>query len=204
MEKLSSNLKNMLISLVGICLVVAAILAFINQTTEESIDKTKLEEKLSAIREVTPKFDNNPYEDKFEVSLPEGGNPITVYPAKLNGQIVGYAIDSYTEKGFSGHISIMVGYDNNDNIVSYKVLEMAETPGLGSKMVDFFKSKSSGENAIRNMEGLNMAKAGELKVSKDGGNVDAISAATISSRAFLDAVNRSYEVYKKVKANGGK
>lgn len=199
MEKLSSSLKNMLISLVGICLTVSAILAFLNNVTKAPIEKTNLEEKLSAIREVTPKFDNNPYEERFKVSLSANGDSVTVYPAKLNGEIVGYAIDSYTEKGFSGHISIMIGYDNNDNIVSYKVLEMSETPGLGTKMVEFFKTKSSSDNSIRNMEGLNMSQAGELKVSKDGGRVDAISAATISSRAFLDAVNTSYQVYKSIK-----
>lgn len=198
MEKLSSSLKNMLLSLVGICLIVSAILAFLNNVTKAPIEKTNLEEKLSAIREVTPKFDNNPYEERFKVPL--NGDSLTVYPAKMNGEIVGYAIDSYTEKGFSGHISIMIGYDNNDNIVSYKVLEMSETPGLGTKMVEFFKTKSSSDNSIRNMEGLNMSQAGELKVSKDGGNVDAISAATISSRAFLDAVNTSYQVYKNIKA----
>lgn len=197
MEKLSSSLKNMLLSLVGICLTVSAILAFLNNVTKAPIEKTNLEEKLSAIREVTPKFDNNPYEERFKVPL--NGDSLTVYPAKMNGEIVGYAIDSYTEKGFSGHISIMIGYDNNDNIVSYKVLEMSETPGLGTKMVEFFKTKSSSDNSIRNMEGLNMSQAGELKVSKDGGNVDAISAATISSRAFLDAVNTSYQVYKSIK-----
>lgn len=198
MEKLKSNLPNMFISLVGICLVVSTILALLNDLTKGPIDEMSLKQKINAIKDVTPRFDNNPFQDRFKICVLGTTDSTTVYPAKLSDKIVGYAIDSYTELGFAGHISIMVGFDNNDNIIDYKILNMSETPGLGTKMVDFFKTEGT-KGYIRNIKGLNMNNNSPLIVVKDGGQVDAISAATISSRAFLDAVNRAYSVYKQVK-----
>ena len=77
----------------------------------------------------------------------------------------------------------MVGIKPDGTIINYSVLEHKETPGLGSKMQEWFSSKGD-------IRGLSADK-NNLTVSKDGGDVDAITAATISSRAFLDAVNRA-------------
>jgi electron transport complex protein RnfG len=82
----------------------------------------------------------------------------------------------------------MVGISNDGIISGYQVLKHAETPGLGSKMGLWF---SNAEKPNQNVIGKSMS-AGSLSVSKDGGSIDAITAATISSRAFLDAVNRAY------------
>ena len=73
---------------------------------------------------------------------------------------------------------------------NYSVLQHAETPGLGSKMQDWFRL----EGTDRNVLGSDLSQ-GPLRVKKDGGTVDAITAATISSRAFLDAVNRAYSAF---------
>jgi len=110
--------------------------------------------------------------------------------AVLNGQ-EGVAIEA-TADGFGGPIRIMVGFAPDGTILGYEVLEQQETPGLGTHMVDWFKSADKpGSNII----GRQMTD--KLKVSKDGGDVDAITAATISSRAFLKAVNRAYKKYMK-------
>ena len=92
--------------------------------------------------------------------------------------------------GFSGYVEIMVGFDKEGNISGYQVLKHAETPGLGSKMGEWFSNESK---AKQNVIGRSL-KEGQLKVSKDGGQVDAITAATITSRAFLESINRAYSV----------
>lgn len=105
--------------------------------------------------------------------------------AKKNGELVGTAVKTYTNNGFGGKIWLMVGFNPDGTIANYSVLDHKETPGLGSKMDTWFTKDGKG-----NIVGKNPGENG-LKVSKDGGDVDAITAATISSRAFLDAVNRA-------------
>ncbi len=105
--------------------------------------------------------------------------------AKRNGELVGTAVKTYTNNGFGGKVWLMVGFNPNGTISNYSVLEHKETPGLGSKM-DLWFTKNGKGNIIGKKPGTT-----GLKVSKDGGDIDAITAATISSRAFLDAVNRA-------------
>ena len=197
MAKLSSTLRNMLLSLTGICIIVSGILALVNQVTKAPIEEAQVKAKVEAISAVTPKFDNNPFAEKIRV-LPEGEtDSLTVYPAKMKGQLVGFAIESYTQRGFSGLISVMVGFDASGQLVDFSVLQHAESPGLGSLIPEWFHEKSE-TGGIRDMRGLDVKASAPLSVSKDGGKVDAITAATISSRAFLDAVNRAWSVFKYV------
>ena len=83
------------------------------------------------------------------------------------------------------------------NILGYEILEHQETPGLGSHMVHWFKNADKPNQNIIGRQG------GNLQVSKDGGEIDAITAATISSRAFLKAVNQAYAEFKGTEANTG-
>lgn len=195
MKKLSSTLPNMLLSLGGICVIVSGILSLVNHVTTEPIAKAEVEAKVAAIRAVTPPFDNNPFLELQRI-LPEGEtDSLTVYPAKKGGQLVGFAIESYTLKGFSGLIRTMIGFDTEGRIVDFAVLQHAESPGLGSRIPEWYHEKSE-TGGIRDLRGLDMKTASPLVVSKDGGKVDAITAATISSRAFLDAVNRAWKTYQ--------
>ena len=187
MAKLESNFKNMFLSLFTICFVVAALLAQVNKMTAKPIAQANAMKLVNAISEVVPPFDNDPVAEAYK--MPDGqGDSLLVYPAKKGGKIVGYAVNSNSEKGFGGDIQIMVGIDAEHKIVNYVVLKHSETPGLGSKMAQWFKDAS---HPNRSIIGRNLSK-NELKVSKDGGDVDAITAATISSRAFLEAVNKAY------------
>lgn len=191
MAKLQSTFKNMFLSLSIICLTVAVLLALANNMTAKPIAEAKAIKLQNAIKEVVPDFDNDPTAEAFKMPS-ENGDSLLVYPAKKNGEVVGFAVKSYSNNGFSGNIQVMVGFDMEDKIVNYSVLSHAETPGLGSKMVNWFKDTNKpGQSVI----GRNLSE-GALTVSKDGGQVDAITASTISSRAFLDAVNRAYAVYK--------
>ena len=202
MKKLSSTLPNMLLSLGGICVLVSGILAVVNHVTTAPIAEAEMKAKVEAIRAVAPAFDNNPFEEKMLV-LPEGEtDSLTVYPAKKSGALVGFAIESYTQKGFSGLIRVMVGFDATGQLVDFSVLQHSESPGLGSRIPEWYHEKSEG-SGIRDVRGLDMKKEAPLTVSKDGGKVDAITAATISSRAFLDAVNRAWRTFSTLEVGTG-
>lgn len=202
MKKLPSTLPNMILSLGIICLIIAGILAMVNVATKDTIAEAETKAKVEAIKEIVPTFDNNPYEDRDTIALESEPRPLIVYPATMGGTPVGYAIETYTDAGFSGLIEIMVGFDTESQIVGFKVLKHAETPGLGAKIQEWFTSTAPSEAVIRDVRGLDMSKASPLKVTKDGGKLDAITAATISSRAFVDAIERAYRVYQSVSGSG--
>lgn len=198
MAKLKSTFKNMFLSLSIICLVVAVLLAQVNKMTAKPIAEAKELKLQHAIREVVPEFDNNPAAEAYKI--PDGqGDSLTIYPAKKGDEVVGFAVNSFSNNGFGGNIQIMVGFDMENKIVNYSVLQHAETPGLGSKMVTWFKDLSKPNQSVIGRD----LSQGNLTVSKDGGNVDAITASTITSRAFLEAVNRAYAAYKGTDAVSG-
>ncbi len=189
MKKLKSTLPNILLSLTVICLVAGVALSAANKYTADAIAASKAAELQNAIKHVTPEFDNNPTEEQYKAGVTEGDSLI-IYPAKKEGQLVGYAVESYTKNGFSGIIRVMAGFDTEGKLLNYSVLEHNETPGLGSKMEEWFREDKNRQNII----GRDLKKGG-LKVTNDGGDVDAITAATISSRAFLDAINLAYAAF---------
>lgn len=198
MAKLESSFKNMFLSLSLICVAVAFLLAQVNQMTAKPIAEAKALKLQNAIKEVVPEFDNDPVAEAYKMAAPEGDS-LLVYPAKKGEEVVGFAVNTYSNNGFSGNIQIMVGFDMESKIVNYSVLSHAETPGLGSKMTDWFKDVTRpGQNII----GRDLSK-GLLSVTNDGGEIDAITASTITTRAFLEAVNRAYAVYAESDAFSG-
>jgi len=187
MAKTESTFKNMVLSLTLISMGASACLGFVYQMTKAPIELSILTKKLEAIKQVVPAFDNNPNDEMFRLPSADGDS-LDVFPAKMGSDTVGYAVLTYTKKGFSGNINMMAGFKTDGTIVNITVLDHKETPGLGTKMTepgfkDQFKDKNPGEF--------------KLKVKKDGGPVDAITAATISSRAFCDAVDRAYNTLQK-------
>lgn len=189
MEKIKSTFITILASLTCFCLIAGTALAVANKLTEDKIAAAKAAALQEAIKKVAPEFDNDPSAEQYRAATADGDS-LTIYPAKKGGKLVGAAVETNTKKGFGGEIRIMVGFDADQKIVNYSVLEHNETPGLGSKMEEWFRTDKGKQSVLgRDMKG------GALKVSKDGGEVDAITAATISSRAFLDAINRAYAAY---------
>jgi electron transport complex protein RnfG len=116
--------------------------------------------------------------------------------AVLNGHDDGVAIETEVD-GFGGKFRVMVGFDQEGNVLGYEILDHQETPGLGSHMVHWFK------NADKPGQHIIGRKAGSFAVSKDGGDVDAITAATITSRAFLKAINQAHAEFKGTEATTG-
>ena len=188
MAKLKSSLLNMFLSLTIICVVAGGALAKINEITLDKIEASKKALLENAIKEVVPEFDNSPATEAYYGYI-STNDSLKIYQAKKNSCLVGVAVESNSMKGFNGEIKIIVGFDAEYKIVNYVVLQHAETPGLGDKMAFWFKTDRNNQNILgRSLEN------GYLAVDKDGGDVDGITAATISSRAFLNAINRAYAV----------
>ena len=190
-SKKESSFINMVLTLFVVALAASTALGFVFELTKEPIALAKLQRKLEAINNVVPGFTNDPNAEMFKVAVAEGDS-LEFYPAKKDGKLIGTAIKTYTKKGFSGLIQLMVGLTPEGEIINISVLDHKETPGLGDKMQ---KEKSDWSNQFN---GKNPASF-KLSVSKDGGNVDAMTASTISSRAYCDAVKRAYDIYIKNK-----
>jgi electron transport complex protein RnfG len=180
-KKLESSLMNMILSLVLISVCMSAALAFVYIKTKGPIEQAARQKETDAIKTVLPPFDSDPLSDQTKI-----GN-VVIYTAKKQDKIAGYAVKSSTEKGFGGHIELMTGFLPDGSINDIAVLEHKETPGLGTKMTDQkFKSQFIGKNPA----------SFKLMVKKDNGEVDAITAATISSRAYCDALQKAYNSLK--------
>ena len=192
MEKLKSSITNMVLVLTGIAIVMGCILAWVNHVTEQPIAQQKEKTLADGIKAVM------------------GGGELTVtktdtVPANVNGKeatfvvyqtadaggnSLGAAVESST-MGFGGNLKVLVGFNTEGTILGYTLLEHAETPGLGAKADKWFQKDSKGDIIGKNPQE-------PLVVSKDGGQVDAITASTITSRAFLLAVNNAYKAYMAV------
>jgi len=191
MAKKESTLFNMVFSLVVVAILSSSVLGYVYEITKEPIAEALKAKKAKAIREVVAEFDNNPVEDMYKIPTVDATDSLEIYPAMMGGTNVGNAIRTYSPNGYSGNVWLMVGFMPDGTINKISVLEHKETPGLGSKMNDDkFKNQFLGKNPADF----------NLKVKKDGGQVDALSGATITSRAFGQAVQQAYDSYMK----GGK
>ena len=188
MKKKKDTFINMVVSLFAITIIAGFSLGFVNELTVGPIEKGKIERKVNALKQVLPEFDNNPVEEVQLVSSEFAKDSVEVYPAFKNNEFVGAAVIGSTEKGFSGLIKIMVGFTPDGAIKNIAVLEQKETPGLGTKMKD---EKFLAQYRDKSPSDFN------LKVTKDGGEVDALTGATITSRAFGEAVQMAYDEFIK-------
>jgi len=177
-----STFGNMVLVLAGVCLVCSALLGTVYAVTKAPIEASELQKVNAAIAAVTPDFDNVPSEDFRDV---EGGQ---IYTATLAGEPVGYAI-KVSVGGFGGPLQMMVGFMPDGTVYNTSIISHSETPGLGAKIVD--------ENCAPRVQVIGKNPAtNKVAVSKDGGEIDAITASTITSRAFLKGVNAAYDVFK--------
>lgn len=188
MSKKESTFISMALSLLVITLMSGFALGFVNDLTIQPKAKAKLERKINAIKLVLPEFDNNPVEARKVVKSELAKDSIEIYPAYKNNVFVGAAVIGYSEKGFSGMVKIMVGFKPDGTIQNIVVLEQKETPGLGTKMKD--------ESFLQQFRDKNPSTF-NLEVKKDGGEVDALTGATISSRAFTESATLAFDEFLK-------
>ncbi len=190
-SKRESNFINMVTTLLMVSVVAALALGGVYTVTKAPIALAKKKKLEAAIKTVLPEFDSL---KTVKVSLGDGSDSLIFYIASKNKEIIGTAIKTSTMKGFSGKIEIMAGFLPDGTINNTAVVAHKETPGLGDKM-DVAKSDFPTQ-----FVGKNPATY-KLEVTKDGGDVDAITAATITSRAFCDAVDRAYKALEMERNN---
>ena len=184
MKKLESSLLNMVLVLTAMSLIAGGTLAYINKVTQGPIAEINAKNLQDGIKKVI--LGSQPGDLKVEE--PVEANGYTLYKTDK-----GTAVKAVTN-GFGGPLEILVGFNEDGNILGYTILATVETPGLGVKADTWFQEGGKGDIIGRN------PGEKELAVSKDGGDIDAITASTITSRAFLNAVNAAYQAYK---AGGG-
>ena len=185
MKKLESSLTNMVLVLTLVAVIMGGILAFVNHLTEGPINLQKEKALADGIKTVMVS-DNITVAQPVEVKQNDAKGKemvFTIYQVKdAQGNDLGAAVES-TTGGFGGDLKVLVGFDPEGKILGYK------TPGLGAKADKWFQKGEKGDIIGKDPKE-------PLTVSKDGGQVDAITASTITSRAFLLAVNNAYKAYK--------
>ena len=179
MKKLESSLKNMALVLTAISVVAGGALAYVNKVTEGPIAEINAKNLQEGIKKVIL---GNQGGD-LQVGEPVEADGYTLYKTDR-----GTAVKAVTN-GFGGPLEVLVGFDEAGNILGYTILATVETPGLGVKADTWFQKGGKGD-----IIGKNPGQK-ELLVTKDGGDIDAITASTTTSRAFLNAVNQAYKAF---------
>ena len=181
-----SSFKNMTICLFAICIVCSSLLAGVYALTKEPIDAAAKAKNEAAIKEVLPESAVT-IEEERTVDF-EGASYAYNLAYDAQGNTVGCAVN-VAPVGFGGPIAIKVGFDMNGVICNTKVLSQAETPGLGAKCVEpAFSDQFKGWDPAQK----------DLAVKKDGGDVDAITASTITSRAYADGLLLATKVFQAI------
>lgn len=186
MKKKESTLVNMVVVLFVITLAAGLSLGYVNDLTLEPKARAKLAKMVKALNIVLPQFDNNPINAVIRIKSEGVKDSTAIYPAYRDSTFIGAAVIGSSEKGYSGLVRLMVGFHPDGKIKNIGVIQQKETPGLGTKM--------KGEKFLRQFRGKNPSTF-DLKVEKDGGEVDALAGATISTRAFSEATQQAYDVY---------
>lgn len=177
----------MLITMLVINVVAAFALAGVYNLTKEPIARANQARKITALSAVLPEFDSV---NSMSITMPEVPLPIVFYYAFRQGDTIGIAVETHTMSGYSGLIRAMVGFMPDGTIIDVVHLEHKETPGLGDKIE---KNKSDWSNLFRGMHPDTFI----LKVRQDGGDVDAITAATITARAYCEAIQLAFDALMK-------
>ena len=172
---MAKNIARLAITLLLITAVVAAALAGVNALTEPIIAQINYQKT----------------QDAIEAVLPGGGESVaftdnTGWVSTVYKSDIGYAVEVTPSTGFDGDIAMMVGIDPQSNVLGISIISHTETAGLGAVAA---ASTSAGE-AFR---GQFVGASGSASVTKDGGEIDAITGATITSRAVCDGVNAALE-----------
>lgn len=191
MKKLESSITNMVVVLVAVAVVTGGLLAWVNDVTSGPIAEQNEKTLADGIKAVMGNGDIEvTANDSMTKEMGDKECTFVVHKtADASGNFIGAAVES-TVGGFGGDLKVLVGFDGEGKVLGYTILQTAETPGLGAKADKWFQKDGKG-----NIVGRQMDTAKPLTVKKDGGDVDAITASTITSRAFLKAINQAYAAY---------
>ncbi len=185
MAKKESTFLNMLLTLVIVALAASFTLATVYNFTKEPIERAREAARQEAIRMVLPDYD----ELRIKYIMPlTGSDSLEFNLAYKEDHLVGVAVATYTAMGYSGRIRAMVGFTPGGKIIDVVHLEHSETPGLGDKIE---KDKSDWSDQFQGLD----PREETLKVKQDGGDIDGITAATITARAYCDAIDRAFRTF---------
>ncbi len=196
------------LALGAICLVASVVLALANRQTLAARERASLREKSKALSLVLPPYANDPLEDTYPADRADFKNAkVRFYLAKdKSGKLVAVAGEGVSEHGFGGIVRVLVGLLPDGTIRAVAVTQAKETPGLGTlatvrkrkkTLADLFgrnqsRRKKSALPPCKYLDqytGKKMDGSVKFKVKKDGGDIQAVTGATISSRAVAEAVN---------------
>lgn len=191
MNKTESTFFNMVITLLIITMASAGALGFIFKGTEEPIAKAEEYKKNLALQIVLDDYDSIPKSEIQQIVIDK--EKLTCFKAVKDTQFAGLAVQT-AATGYGGPIKLMVGFKADGTIKEIAVLGHQETAGLGDKII---KSKSDWSLQFEGINPVNF----NIKLKKDGGDVDAISGSTITSNAYCKAVQKASDAYKIVLKN---
>jgi electron transport complex protein RnfG len=188
MAKNESSLWQLVLSLALISAIAGLTLAAVFSKTKETIETARVRKKQETIMKVLPGFDINKGRLESASFHESDKDSVCLHVAYLNDQLFGVAVETYTNKAFNGTFNLMVGFDEKGNILQTELLQANETPGLGDK-IDPKKSNFAFQFVGKNPENY------KIELVCKGGDVVAITAATISSNAYCDAIARAYRAF---------
>lgn len=165
------------------------LLAFVKNSTKDKIEYQQLIfEKAPAIKKILPDVSNDPLTDRFK--LKDGEKEITFFVGITDGTPAKIVFENFG-KGYGGEFGIMVGINIEDNsIEGIGITTHSETPGMGAKAKDepYFSGAF-----------VSLPANGKVSLRSDGGNIDAITGATITSRAVCNTVSNAGQLYTRFK-----
>lgn len=188
MPEQAKKMPNTAAAMIGVLTAIAIIsgtaLGVTNQLTYERIQENRRERTMQAVRRVLPEYANDPAEDVWDHPELEDHR---VYPGRdADGKLVGTAVQTLVGSGYGGDISAITGLNREGQVTGVEVIQHSETPGLGARITDSqFTGQFVGLNPLENPP----------RVEKDGGDIDSITAATISSRATAELVEKAGQVF---------
>lgn len=174
-----------------ICGISGLTLASVRDFTANQVEEQELTYVQGpALNQIFSDADNNPVKDREKMTLPNG-RELIVFPARKNGELLGVAFQSFG-KGFGGDLGIMVGFslppDGNPVIAGIGVTTMKETPGIGSRITE----ADFRDQFIRH-------PVGTIALSSTGGDIDAVSGATVSSTGAVAAINHAVSTFNTIR-----
>lgn len=185
-----SSLKNMALCLSAVCLFCSAILAAVYAVTSDPIEQAARKALELSIGRVLPEGGVL----SEEMTAEQGGQSYQYYASLSDTTVLAYAVKS-TAIGFGGPLTVMVGVLPDGTVYNTSVLSHSETPGLGAKCTSDPKFLANWSLALRQENGKQLSN---ITVTKDGGDVDAITASTITSRAYALAVSNAVALVKSI------
>ena len=186
---MKSSLKNMVVVLTTVSFISSAAVGGAYIMTKDAIKNASDNKFKDAIQQVLPEFDT--LKDAIEVENKSGSTTIKIYEATLDSETTGYAVET-SALGFTQDIILLAGFNEEGDIYKIAVLSHAETPGLGSKIAnteDKFVVQFQGKNP----------ETFKMVVKKDGGDVESITASTVTSKAYTLAVKNAFDAIRNFK-----